>query len=222
VKWKKELFDGAYPDPSVEESDTVEKICRKGEGPAWTIQNWSKDWRYCQCSVGELAWLCGVGPAQLCQVLGKDLVLQLCWARWVLAHWKSKPDIILGCHFGLIPGFEEVKSKIRGTRDLDRIIGYSSVGAAAVKRGYLPPDWQPVAVRSRSEVIGVSTAQATPPWTTPPPEWGLNHDIEDLYGGWPDRPWTAEVNRMFRSTRARLGRASSNLRGDGNISANIW
>lgn len=199
-KWKKDLFDGRSPDLSPETGDTAAKIMAKGEGPRWTLQNWSNDWRYCQCSLGELAWLCGVGPIQMAQVLGRDLVLQLCWARWILSYKRHDPDVILRAHFVGIYGFDEAKERIRTTGDTDGIVTYDCVGADAWRRGHLPGDWQPVAVRSRNTSIGVSIAPAFPPWTAPMEKWHLQHDVEQIYGGWPDRPWASEVERVFRAT----------------------
>ena len=199
-KWKKELFDGrGYPDISMESSDTAAKIVAKGEGPAWALKNWSKDWRYCQCSLGELSWLCGVGPIQMAQVLGKDLVLQLAWLRWILSYHRESVDTILQAHFTGIPGFEDVKARIARQVDTARIVTYRCVGIDAWHKGSLPGDWQPLAVRSKNTEVGVSTQVAFPPWAPPPAEWKLSHDVEEIYGGWPDRPWASEVRKAFRA-----------------------
>jgi hypothetical protein len=198
-KWKKELFGvDKYPSTAVEASDTASKIVAKGEGPAWVLKNWSKDWRYCQCSLGELSWLCGVGPIQMVGVLGDDLALQSAWMRWVLSNHRFDTDFILRMHFVGIPGFEEVKDRIIRNRGTDRIVTYDSVGPQAWHRGSLPGDWQPSAVKSKSEEVGVSKSPAFPPWTAPPAEWGLMLDVEEVYGGWPDRPWAGEIKRALR------------------------
>jgi hypothetical protein len=198
-KWKKELFEGGrYPDVNPKDSDTAAKIIAKGEGPAWTLQNWSKDWRYCQCSLGELAWLCGVGPVQMAQVLGRDTVLQLCWMRWILAYHTLDTDVILRAHFTSIPGFEHVKERIRRQGNTDRIVTYDPVGLEAWNRGHLPGDWQPKSVKSKNSHRGVSTHAAFPPWTAPPEKWRLKHDVNVEYDGWPDRPWANDVNHVFR------------------------
>lgn len=198
-KWKKDLFDGrAYPDISPEASDTAAKIVSKGEGPAWALKNWSKDWRYCQCSLGELAWLCGVGPIQMAKVLGMDLVLQLAWLRWILSYHRESIDMILQAHFTGISGFEDVKARISRQGDTARIVTYKCVGVDACRRGSLPGDWQPLAVKSKNTEVGVSTQVAFPPWAPPPEGWNLRHDVKEIYGGWPDRPWAMEVKRAFR------------------------
>lgn len=199
--WKKDLFGGAYPDTSPEQSDTISKIEAKGEGPAWVVHNWMKDWRYCQCSLGELAWLCGVGPNQMAQVIGRNLVLQLCWLRWILSYKRADVDIILKAHFVGIPGFEEVKTRIAAAGTADGVVTYGCVGADAWAKGRLPFDWQPLAVKSVHPTRGVSTADAFPPWTRPLPEWRLQHDVEAIYGGWPDRPWASEIEKTFRTRR---------------------
>ena len=199
-KWKKELFGSdKYPSREVQESDTASKIIAKGSGPEWVLKNWSKDWRYCQCSIGELSWLCGVGPIQMVGVLGADLALQSSWLRWVLAYHKFDTDFILSMHFTGIPGFEEVKDRIIRQRVTDRIVTYDSVGPEAWHMGSLPGDWQPSAVKSRSEEVGVSKSPVFPPWTAPPKEWGLMLDVDEVYGGWPDRPWAGEIKQAFRN-----------------------
>jgi len=201
-KWKKELFDGAvYPDISPAISDTAAKIIAKGEGPAWVIQNWSKDWRYCQCSLGELAWLCGVGPLQMVKILGKDTVLQLTWMRWILSYHRNDIDIILATHFVAIPGFEDVKNKISQQGNTERIVTYDCVGVNACRKGNLPGDWQPMAVKSKNTNIGVSSNPAFPPWEAPPDVWRMKFDVEKIYGEWPDRHWATDIRRAFRKTQ---------------------
>lgn len=198
-KWKKDLFGAnQYPSRDAHESDTAAKIIAKGEGPAWVLRNWTKDWRYCQCSLGELSWLCGVGPVQMVGVLGADLALQSAWLRWVLANHQLDIDFIQQTHFVGIPGFEEIKDRIVRQRSADRIVTYDSVFADAWHPGSLPGDWQPSAVKSKSADVGVSKAPAFPPWTAPPKEWGLMLDVEDVYGGWPARPWAAEIKKAIR------------------------
>jgi len=197
-KWKKELFDGGkYPDIDPMDSDTARKIMAKGEGPAWTLQNWSKDWRFCQCSLGELSWLCGVGPIQMANVLGKDTVLQLTWMRWILSYHCLDVDVILKAHFKAIPGFEHVKDRIRRQGNTDRIVTYDPVGVDAWRKGHLPDDWQPSAVKSKYPERGVSRQPAFPPWVAPPASWNLKHDVDLEYDGWPDRPWAPEIARVF-------------------------
>lgn len=221
-KWQKDLFaGGAYPDISPEASNTAMKIMKKGEGPAWTLQNWSKDWRYCQCSIGELAWLCGVGPVQLAQVLGRDTVLQLCWARWILGHFRRDPDVILKAYFTALIGFEEVKMRIRDAGDTEGIVTYDSIGPGAWVRGSLPCDWQPMAVKSRNPDLGVSTVPAFQPWTQPPSEWHLAHDVSEHYDGWQDRPWKGAVNRAF-TPRRRARRSFGQEEHGEHISQNTW
>jgi hypothetical protein len=201
-RWKKDLFgEDKYPSVSPERSDTVEKIIAKGEGPAWVLKNWSKDWRYCQCSLGELSWLLGVGPIQAAGVLGADLVLQSAWMRWVLAYHKHDTDFILRMCFKGIPGFEEVKDRIIRARGTDGIVTYEAASSRDWNRGCLPEDWQPRAVKSRNEDTGVSKSAAFPPWTKPPEEWGLLLDVNETYDGWPDRPWAGEIKQAFRSKK---------------------
>jgi hypothetical protein len=200
-RWKKDLFEGgSYPDTDPEESDTAAAIVAKGEGPAWTLQNWSKDWRYCQCSLGELAWLCGVGPIQMAQVLGRDTVLQLQWMRWVLSYFRNDHDVIMAARFPLIQGFDGVKDQLK-KQSVERVVTYDTVGADAWQRGFLPSDWQPTAAKSMSPNVGVSVSDAFPPWTAP--NWDSGHDVGAIYDGWPNRPWAAEIDRAFRKHRRR-------------------
>ena len=205
-KWKDDLFrGGSYPDISPEKSDTIAKIVAKGPGPAWTIANWSKDWRYCQCSLGELAWLCGVGPYQMAVALGRDVCLQLAWMRWILSYWIClDPDVIFETSaFPAIPGFQAVKKRLKEAGCFDEVVGYETGWPDDVRRGSVPADWQPLAVKSRDPNRGVSTAPAFPPWIKPNPSWRLIHDVKDLYGNdWPVRPWAKAVEEVF--TRARL------------------
>lgn len=205
-KWKKDLFDGGvYPSVDPEDSETAAKIIAKGEGPAWVLRNWSKDWRYCQCSLGELAWLCGVGPIQMANVLGRDTVLQLTWARWILGYWKqpAQLDIVLAAEFDQLPGFADLKNRIREAGSTKGLVSHQVAG---VEPGWmsLPGDWQPSSCPSKNPSKGVSRDPAWHPWTKPDPAWGLVHDVAELYGRpWRDKPWAEQVEAVFARSRRR-------------------
>lgn len=216
-KWKDDLFAGGrYPNTDPEASDSIAKIMSKGPGPAWTLQNWSRDWRYCQCSLGELAWLCGVGPYQMAAALGRDLVLQLTWARFILASWiRINPEVIFQIpSFPGIPAWAEVKKRLKESASFDEVIAHEVGWPFDVMPGFKPPDWLPVAVKSRDPERGVSTALAYRPWTKPNPKWGLNHDVRELYNdGFPNARWARDVEEVFSKIRmkekeeAQIGRA---------------
>ena len=203
-RWREELYvGGQYPTILGQLPElTSREVCRYGAGPRWVLQNWTKDWRYCQCSVGELAWLCGVGPYQMMGLLGRDITLQLVWLRWVLSYfgeYNTMLGIIASVRgFPGIPGFKEVQKRINDAESVKNIVTYDCVSVEGQSPGDVPRDFQLTAAKSRDPNIGVSMAPACRPWTAPRKGWGLDQVIEEHGGWWPDSPYAKEVEYRFK------------------------
>ena len=184
---------------------SYEQISERGQGPQWILQNWAKDWRYAQCSVGELSWLCGIGPVPMVNYLGRDTVLQLTWMRWALAYWagtyRGEREWLLSQPIrfpAIIPAWAEIRKRLQ--RGLPDVVTYEPAGVDAY-RGGLPPDWQPYAAKSQDTSKGVSTQPAMRPWVEPPREWGLEGVIEAHGSYWPSSPWAKAVESEFARGR---------------------
>ena len=190
-------------------------ITARGEGPAWVVANWNRDWRFAQCSVGELAWLCGIGPYPMANHLGRDTVLQLTWMRWVLAHWvayKGEGEWISGLpiYFPAIPAWDEIKRQFLS--DVERSVTHSIPITASMVfvRGRfreLIPSWVASAPAGISERSGVSRSPAEKPWAPPLESWGLGELVDNFSAP----PWAPEIEQVF--ARGRLERRQKRYRG---------
>jgi hypothetical protein len=174
------------------------EIVAGGEGPKWIIDNWHKNWRTALLSVGELSHTAGIGPFPLVNHIGEKIVLEHAWMRWILAEWcKDNIDIIFknDIKFSDIQAWPEILRQIK-KQGIRNVVTYESCGGRNLKSSDIPDDWQTCIVISDSEAIGMSEQSATPPWTKPMSEWGLDGIIKEI-GGWSDRPWSRAVRDVF-------------------------
>lgn len=180
---------------------SFEEIVSNGEGPKWIMANWFKTWRTSVLSIGELSHIAGIGPVPMINHLGRDVVLQLCWMRWLLGYWiadRKKTDWILeqNIYFPSIPTWMEICSKIK-KHGHKNIVTFGSAGSEDQGSMDLPSDWQPMKVRGTGQSNGLSKQPCRPPWTAPKSEWGLDEVIRSGHDHWTDRAWAQTVEAEF-------------------------
>jgi hypothetical protein len=216
-------------------------IAAKGENARWLMGNWSRDWRYALCSVGELAWLCGISPYEWMNFLGRDLVLQHQWMRWVCGYYRDAQSIIRGRQivavgdFPNIPAFKEIKARTVNNEFHTR--GIVSFGVATepaqAKLGetYIRENGQtyigsalgswPCDLTFASSVypngdVPVSRCPACPPFASARHEWNVFvDDGTHRYFAWPRETYSGLMEEVFEEgafERAKIARLNDSIR----------
>lgn len=190
---------------SISESE----IAAKGENSSWLLRNCMKDWRFATCSITELAGLMGILTKHLMAHLGRDLVLQHQWMRWLLAghrrdsHYRggelgfccgSPPESnLVDLEFPGIPAFAKLFEKIfNNGMDSRKFIKFGRANEPKEFRKachYVswPTSWPsdllgfPSVPFVRGGDEPVSRVAACPPWAPPNPSWQMTRPGHPLH-----------------------------------------